>query len=171
MLETSETVEAEPATAQGSAPGPRIEREFTVKERSQWQLAFRRFLKHRLATITVVAFFLLLLFPFVLPPFWKYKFNGAFIPVTDLNQAPSLEHPFGTDSTHDQLAVVMRGTAQSLKVAFIIAFVGTGVGAIWGVVAGFIGSVADSALMRLADLVLTIPALALAAALAHRGGG
>jgi len=171
MLETRKTSVEDKPPAPAERPAGRVEREFTVKERSQWQLAFRRFLKHRLATISVVVFFLLLVFAFVLPHFWKYKYNGAFIPVTDLNQAPSLEHPFGTDSTHDQLAVVMRGTAQSLKVAFIIAFVGTGVGAIWGVVAGFIGSVADSALMRLADLVLTIPALALAAALAHRGGG
>jgi peptide/nickel transport system permease protein len=65
----------------------------------------------------------------------------------------------------------MRGTQQSLKVSFMIALIGTGVGAIWGVVAGYLGGAVDSALMRLADLVLTIPALALAAALARRGGG
>jgi peptide/nickel transport system permease protein len=38
-------------------------------------------------------------------------------------------------------------------------------------VAGFFGGVVDSALMRLADLILTIPALALAAALARQGSG
>jgi peptide/nickel transport system permease protein len=65
----------------------------------------------------------------------------------------------------------MRGTQQSLKVSFIIAILGTGVGAVWGIVAGFFGGVVDSALMRLADLILTIPALALAAALARQGSG
>jgi peptide/nickel transport system permease protein len=65
----------------------------------------------------------------------------------------------------------MRGTGQSLKVAFTIAIVGTGLGAIWGVVAGFFGGAIDSGLMRLADLILTIPAIALAAALAHSGSG
>jgi ABC-type dipeptide/oligopeptide/nickel transport system permease subunit len=169
MLEIDESLRGEPGT--GERPAAPVEREFTVKERSQWQMAFRRFLKHRMATASLFVFVLLLLFAFVLPHFWKYKYNGNFIPVTDLNQAPSLKHPFGTDSTRDQLSVVMRGTGQSLKVAFLIASVGTGLGALWGVVAGFLGGIIDSALMRLADLVLTIPALALAAALAHRGGG
>ena len=65
----------------------------------------------------------------------------------------------------------MRGTAQSLKVAFIIGIVGTGVGAIWGVVAGLHrrrGRLRPDAPRR---PVLTIPALALAAALARSGGG
>lgn len=169
MLETDEALSGEQSTAQ--RPITPTEREFTVKERSQWQMASRRFLKHRMATASLVVFILLLLFAFVLPNFWKYKYNGNFIPITDLNKPPSLKHPFGTDSTRDQLAVVMRGTGQSLKVAFLIASVGTGLGALWGVVAGFLGGIVDSALMRLADLVLTIPALALAAALAHSGGG
>jgi peptide/nickel transport system permease protein len=171
MLEIHESsVEDKPVAGQ-EKPAERVEREFTVKERNQWQMAARRFLKHRAATVSLVVFILLVLFAFVLPHFWKYKYNGLFIPANEINQPPSLKHPFGTDSTHDQLAVVMRGTGQSLKVAFIIALVGTGAGAIWGVVAGFLGGIVDSALMRLADLVLTIPALALAAALAHRGGG
>jgi ABC-type dipeptide/oligopeptide/nickel transport system permease subunit len=165
MLEIDESLRGEQSTDQ--RPIIPTEREFTVKERSQWQMAWRRFLKHRMATASLVVFILLLLFAFVLPHFWKFKYNGNFIPVTDLNQPPSLKHPFGTDSTRDQLAVVMRGTGQSLKVAFLIASVGTGLGALWGVVAGFLGGIIDSALMRLADLVLTIPALALAAAL-HR---
>jgi peptide/nickel transport system permease protein len=68
-------------------------------------------------------------------------------------------------------ALVMRGTQQSLKVAFLIAILGTTVGAIWGVFSGFRGGVVDSGLMRLADLILTIPSLAIAAALANNFGG
>jgi ABC-type dipeptide/oligopeptide/nickel transport system permease subunit len=171
MLEVDESVK-DGASADLQAPGgARTEREFTVKERSQWQMALRRFLRHRLAVASLVVFVLLILFAFVLPYFWKWKYD-QFIPFTEgLNKGPSLAHPFGTDSTHDQLAVVMRGTAQSLKVAFLIALVGTGAGAIWGVVAGYLSGMVDSSLMRLADLVLTIPALALAAALARQGGG
>ncbi|HZZ97552.1 MAG TPA: ABC transporter permease [Jatrophihabitantaceae bacterium] len=150
-------------------PKQPVEREFTTKERSQWQMAMRRFLHHRLATISVFVFILLLFFAFVMPHLWQYTYN---VYTNDLSTSPDLKHPFGTDETgYDQFAVVMRGTQQSLKVAFTIAIIGTGVGAIWGVVAGFLGSVVDSGLMRLADLILTIPALALAAALAHNTGG
>jgi peptide/nickel transport system permease protein len=148
---------------------PRVDREFTVKEREQWQLALRRFLRHRVAAASVVVFGLLIVFAFVLPLFWKYDYQHF---TNDLNQPPNLKHPFGTDDTgYDQLAVVMRGTQQSLKVACIIGFCGTAVGALWGVVAGYVGGSVDSGLMRLADLILTMPALALAAALARNGGG
>jgi ABC-type dipeptide/oligopeptide/nickel transport system permease subunit len=176
MLEIHESSVDEQPVVGPDKPGERVEREFTVKERNQWQLAMRRFVKHRAATISLFVFLLLMIFAFVLPHFWKYNYtefvhlcrhaDGLLGPCS-----PSGNHPFGTDSKHDELAVVMRGTGQSLKVAFIIAFGGTGAGAIWGIVAGFFGGIVDSALMRLADLVLTIPALALAAALAHRGGG
>ncbi len=171
MLEIHESLKDEAAAGEPGAPGSRVEREFTVKERTQWQLALRRFLKHRAATVSLGVFVFLVLFAFVGLRLWHYKYNGEFIHASDINEAPSLKHPFGTDEKYDQLAVVMRGTQQSLKVAFIIALLGTGVGAIWGVVAGFFGGLVDSTLMRLADLILTIPALALAAALARNGGG
>ena len=132
-------------------------------------MALRRFLHHRLATVSVFVFLALLFFAFVMPHLWQYKYN---VYTNDLSVSPNLKHPFGTDATgYDQFAVVMRGTAQSLKVAFTIAIVGTGAGAIWGVVAGYFGGLADAGLMRLADLVLTIPALALAAAIAHNSSG
>jgi peptide/nickel transport system permease protein len=146
-----------------------VEREFGTKERKQWQMALRRFLHHRLATASVVLFLLLLFFAFVMPHLWQFTYN---VYTDDLNTSPNLKHPFGTDATgYDQFAVVMRGTQQSLKVAFTIAVVGTGAGAIWGVVSGFLGGIVDTGLMRLADLVLTIPALALAAAVAHNSSG
>jgi ABC-type dipeptide/oligopeptide/nickel transport system permease subunit len=169
MLEIHASVKDEP-TADERAPGSgRVEREFTVKERSQWRMAFHRFLKHRLATASVIVFVLLVLFAFVGPHLWKYNYIDY---TNDLNVSPNGTHPFGTDETgYDEVALVMRCTQQSLKVAFIIALLGTGVGAIWGIVAGFFGGVVDSALMRLADLILTIPALALAAALARQGSG
>jgi peptide/nickel transport system permease protein len=159
--------------AEPAQPAPKLtEREFTVKERKQWQMAVRRFTRHRLAMVSVVVFVLLLLFAFVLPHFWKWKWNSlTWVPVDDINKGPSLKHPFGTDNKYDQLAVVMRGTGQSLKVAFTIAILGTGVGAIWGVVTGFLGGIVDSLLMRLADLILTLPGLVVAAALAYHFGG
>jgi peptide/nickel transport system permease protein len=169
MLETHETVTDQPATPGSAAPPSHVEREFTVRERSQWQLALRRFLKHKAAVTSLVVFILLLLFAFVGPMVWKYSYTDV---TGDFGKGPNGSHPFGTDdNSFDYLALVMRGTQQSMKVAFMIAFIGTGVGAVWGVVAGFLGGLIDASLMRFADLVLTIPALALAAALAHNGSG
>jgi peptide/nickel transport system permease protein len=159
----------DPATASKPPRKKPVEREFTAKERSQWTMALRRFLRHRLAAASIVVFVLLLLFAFVGPHLWQYTYD---VYTNDLNSPPSIKHPFGTDATgYDQFAVVMRGTQQSLKVAFTIAIGGTGLGALWGVIAGFRGGVIDSGLMRFADLILTIPALALAAALARNASG
>lgn len=169
MLEISESLKDEPTADKPGPTRPPVEREFTVKERSQWRMAARRFLKHRLATISLGVFVLLVLFAFVGPHLWHYSYLNY---TNDLNVSPDGKHPFGTDETgYDEVSLVMRGTQQSMKVAFIIAILGTGVGALWGIVAGFFGGVVDSTLMRLADLILTIPALALAGMLAHRGSG
>jgi ABC-type dipeptide/oligopeptide/nickel transport system permease subunit len=170
MLETNETTtEGAVQTTKPGTTGPRREREFTVKERSQWQLASRRFLKHRLATVSLVVFVLLVLFAFVGPLLWQFSYLHY---TNDINNSPNLKHPFGTDEAgYDEVALVMRGTQQSLKVSFIIALLGTGAGAVWGIVSGFVGRWVDSGLMRLADLILTLPALALAAALARHGSG
>ncbi len=162
-------VKDEPRTEEPVSPKKPVEREFTAKERNQWQMAWRRFLRHRLAAVSLVVFVLLILFAFVGPHLWQFTYNKF---TNDLNTSPDLKHPFGTDATgYDELSVVMRGTQQSLKVAFTIAIIGTGVGAAWGVFAGFLGGFVDSGLMRLADLILTLPALALAAALAHNSSG
>ena len=150
----------------------RVEREFTVVDRSQLQQVVRRFLRHRVAVGSSVIFLLLILFAFVGPLVWKYKYN---VFTSDNSVPPSWKHPFGTDNLgYDGLAAIMRGTQQSIKIALCIALLATTVGTLWGVIAGYYGGIADSLLMRVADLILTIPALALAAALANssaaRGG-
>jgi ABC-type dipeptide/oligopeptide/nickel transport system permease subunit len=146
-----------------------VDREFTVEERSQWQQALRRFLRHRVAMLSLGVFILLLLFAFVGPHLWKYKYTDL---SDDLSVGPSLKHPFGTDNLgYDGLAVVMRGTQQSLKIALSIALIAVVAGSIWGVVSGYFLGIADSVLMRFADLILTVPSLALAAAVAHNTSG
>ena len=162
---TTATVPAAP----GRPRAGRAEREFTVRERSQLRQALRRFFRHRLAVASLTVFGLLVLFAFVTPLFWKYSYTTI---TPDNSQAPSLSHPFGTDNLgHDMFAQVLRGLQQSIKVALSIALIATVAGTLWGVISGYFRGVVDTALMRVADLVLTIPALALAAALANNFGG
>ncbi|NEA99008.1 ABC transporter permease [Streptomyces sp. SID13726] len=146
-----------------------VEGEFTVRQRSQTQLVLRRFLRHRAAVISLVVFVLIALWAFVGPYFWHYSY-GKFTP--DNSQPPSLKHPFGTDSSgYDAYAQVMRGTQTSLKIAVMIALGSTLVGAVWGAIAGFYRGVVDTVMMRIADLVLTLPLLAIALVISSRSGG
>jgi peptide/nickel transport system permease protein len=161
-----ETPVAAPETRRGTrAP----DREFTIAERSQFQLVLRRFMQHRLAVGSLVVLVLLVLLAYVGGALWKYDF-GQFTP--DKSDAPSLDHPFGTDAAgKDQFAQVLRGTQISLQIAVLVALFSTVVGTVWGAVAGYFGGVVDTILMRVSDLVLTLPLLAVAAMLAHNFGG
>jgi peptide/nickel transport system permease protein len=58
-------------------------------------------------------------------------------------------------------------TQTSLKTAFIVTVIAVVVGSLIGAIAGYYGGIADSALMRFTDLVLTVPLLAILLVLAN----
>ncbi|GHF27469.1 ABC transporter permease [Amycolatopsis deserti] len=168
MPEPSTTETAATAQLQDS-PNGTVEREFTVQERSQFQLVLRRFMQHRLAVVSLVLLIVIVLLAYVGGWLWKY---GPEDITPDNSQSPSLEHPFGTDAVgKDMLANVLRGTQISLQISVLVAIFSTVVGTIWGAVAGYYRGWIDTVLMRIADLVLTLPLLAVAAVLAHNVGG
>src|SRR3954447_1137010 len=145
------------------------DREFTVAQRSQFQLVFRRFLRHRAAMISLVVLLLVVLLAFVGGALWKYA-PGEITP--DNSAKPSWDHPFGTDAVgKDQFAQVLRGTRISLGVAVLVALLATAVGTIWGAVAAYFSGPTDSVMMRITDLILTLPLVAVAAMLGHNFGG
>jgi glutathione transport system permease protein len=145
------------------------EREFTVRERTQLQLIARRFLRHRFAVAGLVVFVLVVVFAFAGPLLWHYNYTQF---TSDNSVAPSLKHPFGTtEDGKDELALVMRGTQQSVKVAVLTAIAAAAIGAVWGAIAGFYRGLVDTLLMRFADLVLTLPLFAVAAVLASNTRG
>ena len=77
-------------------------------------------------------------------------------------QAPSLAHPFGTDSIgRDLLARVIYGSVHSLTGALIAVLVGLVVGTTLGVIAGALGGIVDDMVMRIVDVLLSIPSLLL----------
>lgn len=145
-----------------------VDREFTVKARSQTSLILRRFRQHKLALASLVMFVLIVLWAFVVPVFWKYGYRQETL---DISQAPSAAHPFGTDSNGtDMFAEVMRGTQRSLEIALFVAFVATVWGSLWGAIAGYSRGKVDTVMMRIVDLFLTFPIIAIAALLGYQVG-
>ncbi|GAA2003968.1 ABC transporter permease [Catenulispora subtropica] len=144
------------------------DREFGVKARSQWQLVLRRFLQHKLAVASVIVLLLVVLFAFVGAAVWHYSPTQF---TDDFSVAPSAKHPFGTDSNGaDHMAQVMAGTQLSLKIAFTVAILASVFGSIYGAVSGYYRGITDTLMMRLVDLFLTIPALAVGALLGKKFG-
>ncbi len=148
------------------AAGPGPEHEFTVAARSQTRLIVRRFLQHRLAVVSLFVLAAVILLAYVGGALWKYGYSDI---TPDNSAPPSAEHPFGTDNLgYDEFARVLRGTQLSLQIALSIAVTATVVGTVWGAVAGYYRGFADSLMMRVVDLILTIPILAAGALLTKK---
>ncbi|MCI6548627.1 MAG: hypothetical protein MR415_08285, partial [Coriobacteriaceae bacterium] len=72
--------------------------------------------------------------------------------------APSLEHPFGTDTLgRDVLCRVIYGSRISLAVGVLATAISTALGLVMGALAAYYGGVWDTIIMRLADIFLAFP--------------
>lgn len=81
-------------------------------------------------------------------------------------QGPSRDHPLGTDQTgRDLLARLLDGAHRSLGAAILVLSGIFGVGLIVGVIAGMSGGLVDLLIMRLVDILMTLPGMVLAFAI------
>lgn len=81
-------------------------------------------------------------------------------------QGPSWQHLFGTDLLgRDVFVRVVHGAGRSLSGAALAVAIGLTVGVVVGLCAGYLGGFAESALMRLVDVLLAVPGLLLAMAI------
>jgi peptide/nickel transport system permease protein len=134
-----------------------------------WRLALREFARNRLAVIglAILAFFVL--FSFAGP--LVYHADVLSTNLTAANSPPGPGHPLGTDNEGiDVLGQLMKGGQASLEVGFLSAIIGIVLGAAWGAIAGLIGGIFDSALMRIVDILLSIPFLFVVLIVAVRYG-
>src|SRR5205085_12528169 len=80
-------------------------------------------------------------------------------------QPPSAEHWLGTDEYgRDTLSRILYGARVTLYIVMLVAVTAAPVGLIVGTVAGYLGGVADTVLMRVTDVFLAFPRLILALA-------
>jgi peptide/nickel transport system permease protein len=170
MSDTQTPVNSPSGAIGTTAPGaPPVEREFTVKERSQLANATRRFLRHRAAMVSLIVLVLTVFTCYIGRNLWPHTYTWFSGPS---NQAPTLKYPMGTDQIgHDYIALVLRGGQQSLNVAFLVMAVSSLFGAPFGAIAGYYGGRIDALMMRFVDVVLTLPFVAVVGALAEHFQG
>lgn len=122
----------------------------------QWRLAWLRLRRHRLALIACGVLALVMLASLLIP--LLSPFDYATPNWDELYQAPGLGHLFGTDALgRDLLVRVMWGCRVSLLVGFAASLVSVLIGVIWGATAGYAGGGTDTLMMRVVDVLYTVP--------------
>jgi peptide/nickel transport system permease protein len=136
-----------------------------------WQIAWRRLRKHHLAMGGLVIIFILILAAVFAPWIAPYRFEE--IDLMNRFVAPFRGgHLLGTDDLgHDVLTRLLFAGRVSLLVGFAAAFSAVALGTLVGVVAGFYGRIVDNLLMRLTDIVLTLPVFGILLLLGRYFGG
>jgi peptide/nickel transport system permease protein len=154
-----------PVNRTGQAAGPAV-------GQSYWQLAWRRFRKHRLALAGAAVGFGLTLMAVLAPVLAPSGVDA--ISLGSRWQRPSPGHLFGTDELgRDVLTRVMYAGRISLAVGYVVALNVSVIGLFVGSVSGFYGGKVDVVPMRLVDVLLSVPTLPLYLILAALipGGG
>ena len=140
------------AAAEGGQTG-------AVRGRSQREIVWNRFKRHRLAVICGFILVGLYLAAAAAPLIAPYGY--AEIDYTAINQGPSWAHPMGADNLgRDELTRVIYGGRVSLLVGLSVGVFSTVLGAVVGIVAGFYGRFIDTIVMSVTDFWLTLPFLA-----------
>lgn len=152
---TPEVVDPDPTKAEDYEVG--------LKSLNQWQLAWRKFRKHRLALIGLGILGILVFVAVFGPVLMPFSFNDIPTPDQFVNEGrpPSFQHLLGETGglQRDVLTLVVNGSRTSLLIGFSSMVIGVLIGTIVGSVAGFAGGIIDNLLMRLVDVMLSLPTL------------
>ncbi len=146
------------AVAEAAATG-----DASKPSRTLWGDAFKRLKKNKLAMFAI-AWILFVVIIALSADLWVPQVlgepNASNSATMAMNSrlAPSLEHPFGTDTLgRDVLSRVIYGARISLTVGIVATGISTAIGLVMGALAAYYGGIWDTIIMRLADIFLAFP--------------
>jgi len=129
-----------------------------VARTSLWIQSMRKLRKNKLA----VSGFIFIVFMFTacfIGPFFSPYTDGK-VNVTAMNHAPNLKHWLGTDMLgRDVLTRLLQAGRISLTVGLASMLLSVFIGSLLGAIAGYYRGIVDQVIMRVADLLLSIPSL------------
>jgi peptide/nickel transport system permease protein len=153
------------ASAEVIDPDPTQAEDYEVglKSLNQWQLAWRKFRRHRLALIGLGMLAVLVLTAVIGPILLPFSFTDIPTPdqIVPAGRPPAIGRPMGETGglQRDVFTLVVNGARTSLLIGFSSMLIGVFIGTFVGAIAGFAGGVVDNLLMRLVDVMLSLPTL------------
>lgn len=141
----------------------------TAHQEGYWRIVWRRFKRHRVAYVGFFFFVFLLLLAILGPHVVPYQLDQ--VSLGKRMHMPSSSHWFGTDELgRDTWVRIMYGGRVSLAVGLTVGFSTVILGGLIGILAGYVGGVVDNALMRIVDVIYTIPRIVLLLVLSKLAG-
>ncbi|MBQ3347533.1 MAG: ABC transporter permease [Synergistaceae bacterium] len=126
--------------------------------RTYWADAWSRLKNDRAAMIGLYVILAVIVLAVFGPMLSRYEYDGMDFNVS--NDPPSLTHWFGCDMFGRDLFVrVMYGARISLSVGFIASFISLAIGVVYGGISGYIGGKLDDVMMRIVDVIYSVPAM------------
>ena len=166
------------------APATDAEKEYMVQMRESttfFKDGVRRLLKNKVATVSFILVVLITLSAIIIPMFWPYTYDmqlgitpGKPVDASYANLKPFtygktelariaageeiFPHVFGTDSAgRDYFIRVVYGTRISLAVGFFASLIVLVIGMVMGSLAGYCGGKVDMVIMRIVDVIYSLP--------------
>ncbi|OUP10919.1 nickel transporter permease [Collinsella sp. An2] len=157
------------ATVRGGAPQPAPERDdarTAQKQDSLWRDMWYSLSQNKAAMVSLVVIALLAVVAIITAvapgvlPYDPYQQNMA-----ESFQPPSAAHWFGTDQQgRDIFCRILVGTQITLTVGILAVAISLSIGVTLGAIAGYKGGKVDLIIMRIMDIMLSVPSILLAIA-------
>ncbi len=129
-----------------------------IETLSYLQDAWLRFKKNRSALFCLFLLLFLCAMSIIGPLISPYNYSDIHLELK--NRPPSLDFWFGTDDLgRDVFCRVWWGARISLMIGFAAAIIDAVIGVIWGATAAYFGNWVDEIMMRICDILHTIPLL------------
>lgn len=149
----------------------KYQEEFRTSPLKPGQLVWKRFLQHKMAVFGAIMLIVLILYSFGGAVYYS-EAEANFTDTSIRLQAPSSEHPFGTDTIgRDIMKRTIYGGQISLLIGLSAVIVEVFVGVLIGAIAGYYGGWIDNLLMRFTEAMFNVPQLFLLLVMAKFFGG
>ena len=137
-----------------------------------WKDGIRRFRKNKIAMSAFFLVLLIMIFCFIVPAFYPYKYEQqmkgserlAPMQYSKVEQAEMAKgekifpHLLGTDQNgRDYMIRVLVGGRVSMTVGLVASVLILMIGSVFGAIAGYFGGIIDMVMMRIVDIIYTVP--------------